>query len=232
MYFAYHQLGSGFFLGLNRITKAKFETHLQFFKKMGFSSHPDFKIIFDDGYESVFRIAYPLMEKYNLKGIVFPIAGYIGKENLWDVNFLGLNKSKHLSEANLIHLFENGWQIGSHGLSHKSIKNLSLNDLKSDLEESKYILEKLLNTKIEKYTPPFGLLDEHHIPIILNYYNKIYIPYNRMISHQNVIRRRSIYSIDNKKSLQRKLNLSKIESLKENIIQNCAHLTVLVKEIL
>ena len=65
-----------------------------------------------------------------------------------------------------------------------------------------------------------------------NYYNKIYIPCNRIISHPNIIRRHSIYSIDSKKSLQRKLNLSKIEYLKEGIIQNCSHLTVLVKEIL
>ncbi len=232
MRFAYHQLGSGFSLGLNRITKARFETHLQFFYEMGFSSHPDFKIIFDDGYESVYSIAFPIMERYKFKGLVFPVAGYIGKDNLWDVNFFGLNKSKHLSEENLIDLLENGWEIGSHGLFHKSITTQFLNELKCDLEESKYILENLLGIEINCYAPPFGMMDSHHIPTILQYYDNIYIPNNRNISHTNVIKRHSVYSIDNIKSLDRKLNLSKLELMKENIIQNCAHLTVLVKEIL
>ena len=32
---AYHQLGSGIHIGLNRISSAKFETHLKILNKMG-----------------------------------------------------------------------------------------------------------------------------------------------------------------------------------------------------
>ena len=42
------------------------------------------------------QTAFPIMEEYSLKGIVFPISGYIGKTNDWDVTF-GINKTMHLN---------------------------------------------------------------------------------------------------------------------------------------
>ena len=43
-------------------------------------------ITFDDGYESVFKIALPILLKFNQKATCFIVHDYIGKSNLWDFN--------------------------------------------------------------------------------------------------------------------------------------------------
>ena len=127
---------------------------------MGFSSDTDFKIVFDDGYESVFYIALPLMEKYGFTGTVFPVGNYIGKMNDWDVNFGGINKARHLSKYQIVELSNNGWEIGSHGLTHTAFTSLSRNKLDAELQQSKLILEDIINKEIISITPPFSLLND------------------------------------------------------------------------
>ena len=78
---AYNQLGSGPYIGLNRISSEKFETHL--------------KILFDDGYEYVYKIAFPFMQEYGFTGLVFPVESYIGRMNDWGVTFGSINKAMH-----------------------------------------------------------------------------------------------------------------------------------------
>ena len=68
---AYNQLGSGPYIGLNRISSEIFETHLKILNEMGFSFDLDFKILFDDGYESVYKIEFPFMQKYGSLNLYF-----------------------------------------------------------------------------------------------------------------------------------------------------------------
>jgi len=68
---------------------------------MGFFSDLDFKIIFDDGYESIYKIAFPLMQKYGFAGLVFSVVGYIGRMNDWDVTFGSINKAMHLNSTKI-----------------------------------------------------------------------------------------------------------------------------------
>jgi len=51
---------------------------------MGFSFDSKYKILFDNGYESVHNLAFPLMQKYGSIGLVFPVANYIEKINGFD----------------------------------------------------------------------------------------------------------------------------------------------------
>ena len=53
------------------------------------------------------HIPFPLWKKNSYKYIVFPISGYIGKTNDWDVTF-GVNKTIHLTKSELITLPEHG----------------------------------------------------------------------------------------------------------------------------
>ncbi len=119
--FTYHSIASGFHIGLNVIHPDRFRKHVQFIANINHSPHKNkhISITFDDGYESVYTNAFPIMEENGLKGIVFPISGYIGKTNDWDVTF-GVNKTMHLTKSQLITLSEHGWEIGSHSHSHRS----------------------------------------------------------------------------------------------------------------
>tara|TARA_B110000263_G_C15025093_1_gene381339 strand:- start:27 stop:632 length:606 start_codon:yes stop_codon:yes gene_type:complete len=201
---------------------------------MGFSSDSKYKILFDDGYESVYDIAFPLMQKYGFTGLVFPVAHYIGQTNSWDVTFGSLNRATHLTTGQIKILSENGWEIGSHGLTHTAFTSLSDESLKIELVQSKQILEEIIEKEIISITPPFSKWNNHINNIILQCgYKKIYYQHAFNYKADNVlVPRHSIYSIDGKNSILRKLNNSRIEVLKELIIHNCSTLTVAVKEIL
>ncbi len=121
--FTYHSIASGFHIGLNVIHPDGFRKHVQFIANINHSpdKNKHISIAFDDGYESVYTNAFPIMEENGLKGIVFPISGYIGKTNDWDVTF-GVNKTMQLTKSQLITLSEHGWKIGRHSHLHRSFR--------------------------------------------------------------------------------------------------------------
>jgi len=42
-------------------------------------------ITFDDGYQSTYHTAWPILRRYGFSATVFLVAGLIGKTNAWDV---------------------------------------------------------------------------------------------------------------------------------------------------
>ena len=70
-------------------------------------------ITFDDGYESNYTLAYPILQKYGMKATVFLIAGDVGKPH-------------KLTRAQLAELVQSGLvSIQSHGWSHRNMAALS-----------------------------------------------------------------------------------------------------------
>ncbi|KAA3606509.1 MAG: polysaccharide deacetylase family protein [Calditrichaeota bacterium] len=156
----YHKVMDNFEWGLTRVNLKQFENHCKYLSENGFESltfeefsknkisneDKKFAITFDDGYESVYENAFPILKKYGFKATVFVITNFINKENLWDVN-IGWKKFKHLSEKQILELDASGWEIASHTCNHKSLSHLNDKDLKSELQDSKQRLESLLKKK-------------------------------------------------------------------------------------
>ena len=228
----YHNISNQFNIGINNITLKAFESHLYFFKTL----NCDFKICFDDAYEDIYYNAFPIMNKYQYKGIIFPITDFIGKNNTWDVNFF-INKKKHVNYNHLLKLLDAGWEVGSHGHSHISYKVLSNQRILEDLTVSKDILEKKLKTEINVFTPPFGYISEKHIDLVKKagystiYLNHCYIDQNILNSGLKIGRRFNIYKYDGLKSIMRKLDNNKYQLTFDSIIHYCSNATVYVKKI-
>jgi peptidoglycan/xylan/chitin deacetylase (PgdA/CDA1 family) len=116
-------------------------------------------ITFDDAYSSVWSVAKPIMDKYGFRGVVFAVANSIGKQNTWDQkgptqNLPCMNKQE------LAALYQAGWEIGSHGLSHQNATVLKPRALSQELGGSKKRLEKMLRVPIQIYGYPFGAENE------------------------------------------------------------------------
>ena len=193
-------------------------------------------ITFDDGYESIFKEAYPIMSKLDLVGLVFPISSYIGKANTWDVNFL-INKKRHMTSKQLLELHQHGWEIGSHGDCHRSYRFLSDKEIKNDMSISKQILEDMLQKAVTSFAPPFGYYNSYILNVCDSLgYKKIFIQKPLTYTKRNnkfnveIIYRRSIYSIDTECSIKRKTRNSSIEILKENFIHSCSIATAVIKK--
>ena len=237
--FTYHSISSNFHVGLNSVHPNRFKEHVEFIANINNSTveNNHIKIAFDDGYESVYANAFPIMEEYSLKGIVFPISGYIGKTNDWDVTF-GVNKTMHLTKTQLLTLSENGWEIGSHSHLHRSFKWMSNDEIKDDVVTSKRIIENITGKAVTSFCLPFGDYTIKAIEIIeeagfINLFMQL--PLLKKVVKSSKIQLqycRSIYSTDSVKSLQNKYQNINSERLKENFIHSFSTATVLVKEML
>jgi len=237
--FTYHSISSNYHVGLNSVHPNRFKEHVEFISNINNSTieNNHIKIAFDDGYESVYANAFPIMEEYSLKGIVFPISGYIGKTNDWDVTF-GVNKTMHLTKSKLLTLSEHGWEIGSHSHSHRSFKWMSNDEIKDDVATSKRIIENITGKEVTSFCLPFGDYTRKAIEIIEEAgFNNLFmqVPLLKKAVKFSKIQLqycRSIYSTDSVKSLQNKYQNIYIEHLKESLIHSFSTATVLVKELL
>ena len=194
--------------------------------------------MFDDGYESVYTFAFPILEKYGFKGVVFPVSGYIAKYNDWDVNFR-VNRTLHLTPNHLRTLSDSGWEIGSHGHVHRAYSKLSNSEIIKDLNTSKNTIEEITGKKVKSFCPPFGDLPE------ISYEFVETAGYEQIILQQPLFSRkiklsgrskfkysRRIYSIDSIGNLKNKYHNYKFEKIKENIIHRFSSATIIVKEML
>lgn len=235
----YHRIDSNFHIGLNVINPEEFKKHVQFLITIVNSDCPNqnIKICFDDGYDSVFINAFPIMEEYGIKGIVFPVTAYIGKFNDWDINFL-INRARHLNISQIRKLSDAGWEIGSHGHWHRAYSKLTNEDRIHDLNKSKIILEDIVGKSIYSFCPPFGDLPENCWKYLTDAgYKQIYLqmPIKRKFSPPNNIKlnlTRSMFSTDTVNKIIKKYNRHKSELIKENVIRSFSLGTILVKEML
>ena len=101
-------------------------------------------ITFDDGFRDNFTVALPLLEKYELPMTLFVAAGFIGREN-----YLYPEEIQTLASHPLI-------TIGSHGFWHRHLTQLSEDDVRFELLESKKTLVEIANREIDLLAYPYG----------------------------------------------------------------------------
>lgn len=108
---------------------------------------------FDDGYASIMSNVAPILKKYGFTATVFVNTSMIGKNNSW--NWKDSKVRNHLTEKDIILLRNDGWEIGSHGNSHRNILSLTEHELVDEFSISKKLLEKIVGT-VKTYAYPYG----------------------------------------------------------------------------
>ena len=242
----YHKVDDNFEWGLTRVTPKSFKDQIRILKEDGFrfittselaNSDPADKVVvitFDDAYESVYDNAFPILKDENIPATIFVISDYVGELNTWDLN-VGNLKFPHATWEQLKVLLDTGWEIGSHTKTHKDLRSLNDDDLKSELRESKELLESKLDITVESLSFPFGRANnrEFKAAIEAEYKNgSIFYP---IFNHFNaeheafMIRRLGVYLWDTKIFFRGKYGknpLKGIEILKQNIINTFAGITI------
>jgi len=246
----YHKVDSRFEWGITRVTPAQFEQQVSTLSKAGYSlvtlsdwfdnpyDEKTVAITFDDGYESVYHNALPVLEKYNAKATIFVISDYIGQENLWDVN-IGWLKFRHLNSAQLLELAELGHEVGSHTCTHKVLVDADETTILADFKRSKVTLESLINRKVRFIAYPFGRFNSRLLELTSEAgYDGgcIFMPYNHELlkSAPRLIYRQGIYLTDTKRSVLGKIQPGlrfQMNRLKQNVINWAAGGTIMVNSL-
>ena len=103
-------------------------------------------LTFDDGNENTYTTAFPILQKYGFTGTAYIVYYYVGVTNYMD-------------KQQIRALYEAGWEIGSHGLSHVDLTKRT-DRQEAEVVESKLKLQKLLDgIPIDTFSYPFGAYD-------------------------------------------------------------------------
>jgi len=100
-------------------------------------------ITFDDGYEDNYSYAFDILQKYQFPAIIFVPSDLVGTEG-------------HLVWGQIEEMHKNGIDIGSHTRFHKYLPDLSFEEQKDEIIESKRILEEAFGSEIKHFAYPIG----------------------------------------------------------------------------
>lgn len=110
---------------------------------------------FDDGYDSDFLFAAPMLEQKSFRGFFFVVPDLVGKPGYMDWSMI-----KELTKR--------GHRIGSHSLSHIDLTTLNLTEVDFQLVKSKEMIEDQTGKVVDMFSFPFGrfnsaLIDKAHL---------------------------------------------------------------------
>ncbi|MFZ5844904.1 MAG: polysaccharide deacetylase family protein [Patescibacteria group bacterium] len=105
-------------------------------------------ITFDDGYADFYFNAAPLLAKYQMRGVSFVPTGLIGGGN-----YMTWAQIEELSRASNV-------VFGAHSVHHYYLPKSSAGTIKTEIEESKRVLETHVGYKVNWLAYPYGVFDE------------------------------------------------------------------------
>ncbi len=145
--------------GVTTLTMAQLQAHLK-----GTWTAPENSVVitFDDGYQSVYRYAYPILKKYGFTASMFVVTGTVEATPVaWDpsatvkISWAEMNKAKNVFEYH-------PHSHALHGLSSSGVPlALALDEisLKADLQMATVLLTDRGFNKTRVYAHPYGVHD-------------------------------------------------------------------------
>lgn len=103
-------------------------------------------LTFDDGHESNFTLALPILQEFGFKAHFFITTGWIGTPHF-------------MTEEQIRELRRAGMSIGSHGTSHSFFTDLSASALCDELTESIKILSHIVGHAVKSFSAPGGRIN-------------------------------------------------------------------------
>ena len=104
-------------------------------------------VTFDDGYEDNFLTAYPLLKERGMKATIFVISSMIGRDG-----YLTAEQIREMSESGVI-------SIQSHTETHRSLTELTEEELIAEFSHSKTALATAANREVRAVAYPYGAAD-------------------------------------------------------------------------
>lgn len=117
-------------------------------------------LTFDDGYKDNYENAFPILKKYQFKGIIYILDGL--KYNKWDVDDKN-NPEKEFPLMNIEELLEMqkyGIEFGGHTSTHPKLAELTLQEVKKEIILSKNNIENMIGKRLLSFAYPYGSLNE------------------------------------------------------------------------
>jgi len=114
-------------------------------------------LTFDDGFESIAKIAAPLLADAGLPATVFVVSDLVGRTNNWDASARTDIPTLSLldwDQVGLLH--DSGFTVGAHSRSHRDLTRLAPDELASEVSEPVSRITEALGSAPSIFCYPYG----------------------------------------------------------------------------
>lgn len=137
-------------------------------------------LTFDDGYKNNLTVLYPLLQKYNLKAVIFLVPGYIQKAEAKGSEYMNINDIQSM-RPDIV-------EFGFHTFDHKGFNSLALHEIEEDVIKTKnwfksfhinclsawaYTYGQFPKNNKAKLAGLFDIFERHGIQVAFNIGNRI-----------------------------------------------------------
>ena len=112
-------------------------------------------ITFDDGYHSIYQIAFPVLMEHEMVATVFLTVGESHVEAP-DKRLAQFNGRQMLSWNEIREMQDAGFDFGAHTLTHPDLTQLSAERIEAEMRDSKAIIEDALGIAADSFAYPYG----------------------------------------------------------------------------
>lgn len=129
------------------------------FRTVPVTHTPCLFVQFDDSLRSTYDTAFPIMRQYDIPATVYTVTGRIG-----NTGSLTLDQMTEMQDA--------GWEFASHTHTHQRTGELSLEEQRTELRESKqWLLDHGFEQAASMLAYPFGSFTTETMDIAVDYYD-------------------------------------------------------------
>ncbi len=114
-----------------------------------------FGITFDDGYRNVHDNAMPILSELGFTATNYFVAHQFDGGNVWDLQ-KGIPFSPLMTISEMRAWAKAGNEVGSHTLDHVHLPELSPEEARRQIVESKTVLEQVLGEAVTAFCYPYG----------------------------------------------------------------------------
>jgi peptidoglycan/xylan/chitin deacetylase (PgdA/CDA1 family) len=124
-------------------------------------------ITFDDGYESVYEVAFPVLRRLGMMATVFLTVGASGNEER-----LPSREGRVMLRWDQIReMHRHGIEFGAHTCTHPDLTRLSDDQIEAEVRDSRVILEQALGIPVPRFSYPYGRYDRRVRGIVKRHFD-------------------------------------------------------------
>lgn len=116
-------------------------------------------LTFDGGFIDTYENAFPLLQEFGMRAVVFTIGNRHIKTNVWR-QALGIPVGLLMESQQVIEMHAAGFEIGAHSMNYAPLTTLSHEEAWEEISRSRMVLEILLNAPVRSFAYPYGLMSE------------------------------------------------------------------------